>query len=209
MATDNGNGASGSLGPVIYYIRNGKKCMRLKPVYVKNPKTKGQTHHRNKIRMAGRLVKELRKFIDIGYQASDFDMPMNEARQYIIRNCFNNNIENTALDYSKVMIARGELAKPEETTVTIENNSAHITWKTPVKGDYTSGDDKVMIAIYSDEGSEPLNQMVSNAAYRKAGAVTVSLPIHDQPLHLWMFYYQPDYCAGESRKKVSDSVYLS
>lgn len=183
--------------------------MRLKPAHVSNPKTKSQTHHRNKIRMAGRLVKGLRKFIDIGYQATDFDMPMNEARQYMIRNCFSNNNEDTVLDYSKVMIARGELLRPEETTLTIVNNTARVTWKTPVKGDYTNGDDKVMIAMYSDEGYEPLTQMLSNAAYRKAGEVTVSLPIHNQPLHLWMFFYQPDYCAGENRKKISDSVYLS
>jgi hypothetical protein len=208
MATDNGNGASGSLGPIIYYTRNGKKCMRMKPAHVKNPKTKGQTHHRNKIKLAGRLIRGLRKFIDIGYQATDSDMPMNEARQYIIRNCFNNDVENTVLDYSQVMIARGELAKPEETTFTIENNSARITWKTPVRGDNTKGDDKVMIAMYSDEGSEPLAQMLSNAAYRKDGVVTVSIPIHDQPLHYWMFFYQPDYCTGESRRKISDSVYI-
>lgn len=208
MATDNGNGASGSLGPIIYYMRNGKKYMRTKPGHVHNPKTQGQTHHRTKIRLAARLVKALRKFIDIGYQATDLDMPMNEARQYIIRNCFNSDVENTTLDYSKVRISRGELPPPQDSTLSIEGNTARITWKTPVKGDYTKGDDKVMIAMFIDEGEAGISKMESGIAKRSDGSCTISLPEHTAPIHIWMFFYQPDLCPGESMRKVSESVYL-
>lgn len=209
MAIDNGSGASGSLGPLIYYYRKGKKCIRTKPPHVHNPQTAQQTNHRTKISMAGKLIRNLRKFIDIGYQATDIDMPMNEARKFMLNNCFDLSAEGaTVLDYSKVLISRGQISKPEVTGFNIEGNTARINWKTPLKGDYTDGDDKVMIAMFMDEGKEGLSQLLSNVAYRKDGSCTIPVPIHTEPLHAWIFFYNPDIAPGESRMKVSDSVYL-
>lgn len=209
MAIDNGSGASGSLGHLIYYYRKGKKCIRTKPAHVFNPKTASQTHYRTKMSMAGKLIRNLRKFIDIGYQATEMDMPMNEARQYMLNNCFTKSADGaTIMDYPKVIISRGEIAKPQETSLTIEGNTAHINWKTPVKGDYTDGDDKVMIAMFMDEGKDGLSQLLCNVAYRKDGSCTVPVPLSDEPVHMWMFFYNPDIAPGESRRKVSESVYL-
>lgn len=208
MAIDEGNGASGSLGPVIYYMRKGKRCMRSKPAHMSNPNTVGQKNHRDKLKLSGRIIKALRKFIDIGFQATELDMPMNEARQYMIKNCFYIEQENTVLDYSKVLISRGELKAPEEATLSLDGNTANITWKVPVKGDYTKGDDKLMVAMFIDEGIDGVSQMLHNVALRSDGKCSVPVPIHTGPLHIWIFFSQPDYCAGESRKKVSDSVYF-
>jgi hypothetical protein len=209
MAIRNGDGASGSLGSIIHYYRNGKYCMRAKPAHVENPKTEGQVHHRNKIKLAGRLIRSLKKFINIGYQDTDFDMPMNEIRKHLIQNCFDKTTEGTVLDYSRVKIARGELMKPEETTLTIDAGSAHITWNNDVKGHYSNNDDKVMIALFIDEGDDGQSVLLSNVATRRDGACNIPLPAHTAPMHIWMFYYNPDLIYTESKKKVSDSAYLS
>ncbi len=209
MAIRNGDGASGSLGPIIHYYRNGKYCIRAKPAHVENPQTEGQTHHRNKIKQAGRFIRSLKKFINIGYQDTDHDMPMNEIRKHLIQTCFDKKTEGTVLDYSRVMISRGELMKPEETTLIIEADAAHITWKSLAKGNHTNDDDKVMIAVFVDEGGDGQSELISNVAYRRDGSCTIPLPVHTAPMHIWMFYYNPDLIYTESKKKISDSVYLS
>ncbi len=209
MAIKNGDGASGSLGSIIHYYRNGKFCMRAKPAHVRNPRTEGQTQHRNKIKQAGRLIRALKKFINIGYQDTDFDMPMNEIRKHLIQTCFDNTTEGTVLDYSRVLISRGELMKPEETTLTIEADKAHILWKTPLKSQFSNDDDKVMIAVFVDEGDDGQSDLLSSVAFRRDGTCTIPVPAQTAPMHIWMFYYNPDLIYSESRKKISDSVYLS
>lgn len=209
MAIKDGDGASGSLGPIIHYYRNGKYCMRMKPPHVENPRTEGQTHHRNKIKLAGRLIRSLKKFINIGYQDTEFDMPMNEIRKHLIQTCFDKTSDGTVLDYSRVQISRGELMKPEETTIKLEADKALITWKTPVKGHYTNDDDKVMIAVFVDEGDDGQSVLLSNVACRRDGSCIIPLPVHTAPMHIWMFYYNPDLFYTESKKKISNSVYLS
>lgn len=206
MGIEIGTGISGRVGSVIYYVRKGKKCMRIRPAHVYNPKTVAQTNHRNKLKLASRFVKSLDKFIRIGYQAATVDNAGNEARQHLMKECFIVTDHGPVLDFSSVIIARGEIPAPEECSLVVEDKTARITWK-PGKGDYWN-DVKVMVAMFIDEGKEGVSQLLSNVAYQKDGACTVPIPIHNEPLHIWMFFSNPDYCPNENRRKVSGSIYL-
>lgn len=199
---------SGSIGCLLHYSLKGKQVVRHKPAHMTNPKTIGQTNHRMKIKLSSRFIKSIHNFIKIGYQATSLDYPSNEARQYMIKNCFTVTSDGVLMNYPSVAVSRGEIAKPEDFTMSIVVNTAHISWKTPVKGDYTNSEDKVMIVLFNDEGREGISWQLSNVASRQDGNTIFTVPIHTKPVHAWMFYYNPEKAVGEDRKKVSDSVYL-
>lgn len=206
MAKKSGNGASGRIGNVIHYTRKGVKCMRIIPAHVSNPRSAAQTNQRNKLGMSSRFLKSLNRFILTGYQATELDTPANEARQHLMRDCFDITDNGPVLDYSRISIARGLIPAPVDCTMTKTGNSTLISW-TPMRGS-RSADIKVMIAMYIDEEKEGISQMLSNVAYQKDGSCNVPVPIHSKPVHVWMFFSNADLYPYEHIKKVSNSVYL-
>ncbi len=208
MAINDGNSISGTIGNIVHYKRKKKNVMRIKSANVKNPDTPGQRNHRGKIKLSSRFIKSIHSFIKIGYQATNHDSPSNEARQFIIKNCFTNGFDMPVLNYNTIPISRGTIAAPEDCTLTLNGNLAHITWKKPEKVNNVIKNDKVMIAMFIDEGKEGVSQMLSNVAYRTDGEADLQIPVHTTPVHIWMFFYNPDFTAGEDKGKVSDSVYV-
>lgn len=208
MAIDKGNGPEGSMGNIVHYMLKGKKVMRLKPAHMTNPQTTAQTNHRTKIILSSRFVKAMNNFIKIGYQATSLDYPSNEARQYLMKKCFAITEAGPLLEYHTVVLSRGEIRKPEDTEMSINDTSANVSWKKPVPGDYNDGSDKVMIAIFSEEGEFGTSWLLSNVALRMDGNAVLQIPVHTKPIHVWMFFHNAEKAVGESRKKVSDSVYL-
>lgn len=54
----------------------------------------------------------------------------------------------------------------------------HITWKTPITGDYTDRMDKVVISLFSEECRDGLAWLLSNVATRKDGSTIITVPIY-------------------------------
>lgn len=208
MATEKRGRINGSIGNIVHYTLGDKNVMRQKPAYVHNPRTTKQQNHRAKIRESSKFIRSIHTFIKIGYQATSLDYPSNEARQFLIRNCFIETPEGMLLNYPSVPVSRGELKKPEEFGMTTNGTIATITWKSPVKQDFTDGTDKVMIIMYSNETTEGMSWLKSSVAFRADGKAILDIPAHELPIHVWMFFYNAEKAVGESRKKISDSVYL-
>jgi len=210
MAILETDGIHNSLGSVVHYNRKGKKVMRLKPANYVDPKSPKQLFHREKVRLAGQFTATCKRFLNIGYQDAPeaMDNSSNEARSYILKNCFDTSGELPALDYSIIPISRGLIAAPVITSVTTENGLLTITWKTPVKGDGTRGNDRVMIMFYTSTGAEAFSYYYPDVATRSAGSVSVAIPTSSSTLHCWVFFHNPNVEVGESRSKVSGSVYV-
>lgn len=208
MATGNPYHAKGSIGNLTFYRLGDKDVIRIKPAHVRNPRTKAQTNHRLKIKLASRLLKSIHSFIQIGYQETSLDYPANEARQYLMKNCFDITDNGPVIDYSKVIISRGSITKPEEIKFVADDDKFEITWKIPVKGDYTNGEDRLMIAMFMDQDIEGKSELVVSPARRKDGIVTANIPDHKAPVQIWIFFYNAEEAVGESRMKISDSVYV-
>ena len=208
MAKKKGNSLSGSIGNTVHYRLGDKEIVRSKPSHVNDPETPAQMNHRKKIRLSSRIIKAMAPMIKIGYQGTLMDQPGNEARSYILKNTFEKSGDTVELNYSKVLIARGELRQPDGYTLEVNENVAIIKWLMPSKGYDWFADDKVMIGMYSEEGREGFAKLISNAALRKDLNAVVQVPPHKMPLHVWMFYYAPGFVVGESQRNVSNSVYL-
>ncbi len=208
MAIEEGDSLSGRIGEIIYYKWKGRKCRRIRPAHVRNPKTPAQTRHRDKIKIGSKFIKSLHSFIEKGYQATEFDTQKNEAMSYLIKNCFIEEDGKVRLDYAQVPISRGEMTPPEKSIISITDNTVHISWEYNRNPWFCKGEDKLMVAIHVEDNERSYSQMLNNVAYREAGSTSVPIPITDKPKHLWFFFQNSDNEIGESRKNVSDSVYF-
>ncbi len=212
MAIEKNHSLTGKLGPTVSYILNGQIVVRIIGNYI-DPKTTKQLKNREKMRLTSRFIRAMHSTIKIGYQETSIDYPSNEARQFLLKNCFSEVNESIVLEYGNIKIARGEIVPPEETSLTkIDDPSGNstqqlalITWKKPIKQNST---DMVILAMFSDTGEQGVAWPHRNIAHRKDGTVSLPLPKSDQPVHFWMFFYNDEAANGESRKKISDSVYL-
>ncbi len=209
MAVQNPDGPSGNIGGIIYYTRKGKRCMRAMPAHYDDAKTPAQLKHREKMKRAGRFTKACRRFLDIGYQDSSLDSSSNEARSFIIKSCFTDMDPLPVLDYGRVVVSRGTIAPPKDPAMKVEGSMATITWDTTrVKHIYAANTDKVMILMFSDDCEAGTAHYYRHIALRSDGQVTIPVPISTAPLHTWMFFHEPDAATNESKRKISDSVYL-
>ncbi|HLO90394.1 MAG TPA: DUF6266 family protein [Lentimicrobium sp.] len=208
MAKGNPFKAKGRINNITMYTLNGENIMRIIPAHVYNPKTTGQTDHRTKIRVASKFLKTINEFIKIGYQDTSLDYPANEARQYVIKNCFNQTPDGPVLDYEKVLISRGEIAKPEGYKLTVEKDLVHIDWQTSPNDNVRRNDDRVKVVMYYFTDNDEKSQLINTPARRKDGTVTLSIPVHSSPVQVWMFFHNAEEKVGESRKNISDSVWL-
>jgi hypothetical protein len=208
MATGNIFKPRGSIGNLVVYPLGEINVIRTKPAYVNDAKSEKQLIHRAKIKLASRFTKEFYKFIQIGYQETTMDYPSNEARSYLMRNCFDLTPSGPKMLYPLVKISRGNIKKPENCVVSTTDDQMQISWKKPEKKDYTDPSDKVMVALLAEEEDALVSHQISTTAFRKDGSVTLDIPAHNNPLQVWMFFSNSDVAVGESKDKISDSVWV-
>lgn len=210
MAIQEADGIHNSLGSVVYYMRKGKRCMRLKSASFTDARTPNQLKHREKMRQAGEFTASCKRFLTIGFQDApvSMDNPSNEARSYIIIHCFDTTGDQPVLDFSKVAISRGYIQRPEIINTSVDGQKLVISWRLPYKGEEVKPDDRVMVMVYSDYGIGNKAHFFLDVATRGEGAATVLMPFSTEPIHAWMFFHNPNAATGESKKKISDSVYL-
>ncbi len=208
MAKGNPFKAKGRIGNLVFYNLKGEDLIRVIPANVHNPNTTAQSNHRTKVKLASKFLKTMNEFIKIGYQATSADYPANEARQYLIKNCFNITPAGPVLDYKKVLIARGDIPAPLEYKMSVEANSASISWKTSTRDTVKRQDDRAMVAMFMEDGEKSTSELMHTPAHRRDGSVTVTIPSHTVPAQIWMFFYNAEEEVGKSRKNISDSVWL-
>lgn len=218
MAIEKNHHLTGKVGPTVSYQLNGKDVVRVIGIYP-DPQSPAQLKNREKMRLTSRFIRAIHSIIKTGYQKTSIDYPSNEARQYLMKNCFTDVDGNPELIYENIKVARGEIQPPEETTMTVFETpnepinsllkTATITWKTPSAGEsILKPHDEVVIVMFADSGDKGVSWSHKKIADRIDGTVSINVPKCDQPIHFWMFFYNDEAANGESRKKISDSVYL-
>lgn len=209
MARHFADGASGSSGNIVFYVRNGVQCSRTKSSNFKDAKTPGQLAHREKMRRTARFVKKCIRAIRIGYQDPDKDSSSNEIRSFIMKNCFVPGETLPKLDYSKVAVSRGNLVPPRNTTLTVDGSNVTITWENITFGNESIKlSDKIIVLFYSEEYQNGFADFKNELGTRKDLKTTIRFSPVTTPLHAWMFFSNSDMDVKESRNKISDSVYL-
>lgn len=167
-------GFSGKVGNVVGSSWNGVDYIRTLAKSMKNPKTQKQLSQRMKFTMILNFVNEVIEFIQIGFRnAGKGQTPYSEAMSYNLQNAITGEYPNFEIDYSKIVLSKGNLYAPNEVSVTAENGSLRFSWSTRVRPK-SSPDDVVMLLAYNVDRLEAEYDV--KAGIRETGSATLDLP---------------------------------
>jgi len=196
---------TGLVGNLVLTKHKDVQVVKARPQYKAQP-TAGQKSQRNKLFVVNEFLKGIKPVIRVGYQDSDKLSPYNECVSDLLKNVIKLDNGNQVLDYPAVKISRGKLTAPEITSVEIETNRITISWNGISSGSASRKNDEAFVLLYP-ESEKP--QFFECIGYRKDGTGSVDVSsAGSSAYHVWMFFSNPRLLASESKKKVSDSVYL-
>lgn len=180
----------GRYGDVVVYQMLGKMVARSMPKKSNHTPTHGQLVHRAKFTLVARFLSPLRDLISKGY--TDIDdirrARLSAASSYHINAAITGEYPDFSIDYSKVVLSRGELPPLTSFGVMRNADSVAITWQDNGSQSLASARDGLFIAVYHPEYLTV--RLYSNTAFRAAGSCIIQLPAEwsDGPLHLWGGY---------------------
>jgi hypothetical protein len=195
---------SGKVGDVVYSSWKGIPYMRKRPVKVSNPKTAAQLDQRAKFTAIIKFLKPLTPFLRLGFKSKNAKMSAhNAAMSYNLANAIMGTYPDYAIDYSKVLISRGNIGEALRPAI-LSANSCEIEfrWAYNPRDYYTCSDDIVVLVIYNSTKKEVITAMDGNR--RIDGSQTITLPewfVGDE-VHCYISFQ--DY----KQKVISNSLYV-
>jgi hypothetical protein len=195
---------TGRIGNLIGIERNGQQFGRSMPRPSKKPPTQAQLNQRTKFGTAMNWLRPLSSFITIGYQSGrDNATPLNRALSYHLNEAMPGTGPTYQMDYTKVILSRGELLVSWVLEVLPQGNHIlYIKWDNPPETVYCHSEDLVNLIFYNPQKEQYLT--FENVAERAAKEVSLQIEkdFAGDTVHGWM------HCANKEGTQVSTSVYL-
>lgn len=210
---DEGN-MHGHAGDFIYYVRNGKKYMKIYTPQVKQPNTATQVAQKERLALCSRFTSDIKRIINIGYQASTMYNSAIESNSYHIKNAIKTEDimegdtirKSLQFDYSKAKVSRGLIDQPEFLSVEILEHGIKLSWKPTLGSIHTRFYDTLVALLYTP-GTKA--HPVYNVGTRESGGGIIEYPRYFKgTMHLWVFWHNPNKCQEQSLEKISDSLYM-
>lgn len=195
---------NGKIGNLIYYTLNGQQIVRIVGVNTKPPTNKQKANHQA-MAVTMNLLRPALRFINTGFRLEATGTtrnPHNLATSYNKKHALKGEYPNISVDYSKVMVSKGNLPLAGNLKMERENNGLRISWdpRDQNKGDYA--DDIVMVLVLHPATQQA--HCLLNAGHRGAGNCFVELE-NNKSLAQTEVYL----CfRSSSGVKISDSAYL-
>lgn len=194
----------GKLGELVLYQRRGIPVVKRRPGKRKLKASASQMLQQEKFILATRFLSQVRAVISLGYRDRKTSMTVqNRAIGNFPRNIFQHTEGGVLMDYTKVLIADGELDCLYETQVTaLKGNFMQLTWlEQRYLQSGVSGEDQVCLLFYNQE--KEISYLQESAGKRSDCELSLQLPefMSDLNFHIWVFVI------SESGKEVSSSFY--
>jgi hypothetical protein len=145
----------GKVGTVVGYTWKGIPVMRGIPKTRTKPFTEKELNQQAKFRLMNQFLKPAQNLLNVTFAHLAVQMsPFNKAFSYNIKNAITGFHPGLAIDYSMVLISRGDLPNAESTAV--HSPSAGLlqfTWTDNSGKGKAMGTDKAFVAIYQEESS--------------------------------------------------------
>lgn len=194
----------GKVGTLVHYMLKGQPVVRIVGA---PPKKRSQKQKANQQAMSliMDLLRPALRFINTGFELQARDTvwnPHNLAVSYNKKHALQGEYPNISVDYSKVMVSKGELPQAKNLKMEQEKNGLRISWdpQTQNKGDYA--DDMVMVLVLHPATGQAY--CLLNVGQRGAGSCFVELEDNKATAQTEVYL-----CfRSSSGKKISDSVYL-
>ncbi|HEX6431546.1 MAG TPA: DUF6266 family protein [Niastella sp.] len=190
----------GKAGDKVYYVRKGKQCVRSVPKKSSKEPSRSQLEQRAKMAKAIFFVSSLKQLLSISYRHYfKHRTPSNEVVKQILRSAITGVYPDFNIDYSKVLVSLGHIAKNPSARASAAKNEINFAWNTICIGGSYNNDRSILIAY-----CEALNRCIftSTGPIRRTGEATLPVPdFRGQLIHTWLSFI------SEDGKNVADSVY--
>lgn len=203
-------GFSGTVGTVVGAKWRTLDVIKSRPRKTGKVASKLQLDQRSRFGLITHFFKDLKNVVDLGYQSKNKLMsPMNTAVQYHLNNAVTGTSPNFTIDFSKVVLAMGNLESAGNITgTTVAGRKIMVSWeyapedfKEEERSERAS--DKAMLVVYDETKKYFLSS--SRTVTRSGGKLEVTMPrmtAAGNTLHSYFFFISSD------NKSVSKSEYL-
>lgn len=195
---------TGKIQNLVSYELNGQNVIRRIGKTNKKP-TLPQLGVRQRMAVVIAFLHELKPVINIGFREQALiarKSAHNMATSYLTKNATIGDYPEISLDYSKAMLAQGDLLQPINPQVEQQGTMLRFSWDNPQYMAYSNRKDQVMMVAYFPEQKEASLEIFG--ALRTAGADF--LEIDEELQHARMEVYIA--FVASDRESASDSIHL-
>lgn len=194
------------VGNVVGRVRQGVQIYSIYQPSVSNPQTPAQMAGREAFKLLTSLGSKLNVAIKIGFADLDgykHGSPFSSFVGYNRRlNVVSGTYPSLSIDFSKVVVAKGDLANPFNLQGSVDSNSLTANWADNSGMGNALATDKAVVVVYNKDKN---TAMVNNgAAVRSERQLTVTLPTPwtGDAIECWCFFQSAE------KNIVSDSTYI-
>lgn len=194
---------TGRVGDMVFYVLNGKQVVRMVGKSAKAP-TEKQLTARMQMAVVSGFLKHLVEYLNVGFgpDVIDDENAYNAAMRYNRKHALSGVYPDIFLDYSKVLVSKGDLPGAAGAVVELLSDGLHFTWTNPAELPYPRGNDQVMLLAYFPSLNSAIYLL--EAGSREEGVALLPVPsdLLAEHMEVYMSF------AAADRKSVSDSIYL-
>ena len=201
---------SGKVGNVVGGTWKGINYLRTVAASVNNPNTELQANQRLKFGTVVKFLQPVTEFIRVGYKGQAVKMTaFNAAFSYNFHNALTGDFPDFAINYSKAMVARGNLAGALNPACTSsEASKVILSWEMNTNGGQASETDTAIFVVFNAAKQEAVYSL--NAGSRINGSLQVVLPASytGDMVHCYIaFITMNSLLGGQARNAISNSSY--
>jgi hypothetical protein len=194
---------TGKVGNLVYYLVNGEQRVRT-PGKVTVPPSPAQLRVRMEMSVVAEFLKGMIEILNVGFRpsAKGSRSPYNMATSYNRLNAIKGVYPDISMDFSKVMVSKGNLFGAAGLSVVLENVGLVFSWNGNYPQGYPHPTDQTIVLAYFPEQHRAVYGLYG--ANRLAGTVLLAIPedLMAEPMEVYFAL------VSANRKQVSDSGYL-
>lgn len=186
-------GFSGKVGTVVGSSWKNVSYMRALALSVSNPRTPKQQNQRGKLAKSMVFLRSIVAYVRVGYSLyNKTTSPFNAAMSYILRHGITGEMPHLAVDYGRVLVARGTLMPVFDAAAVLADGQLTLTWTdNSLMGDALPTD-LAMPLVYNKKRGEAFYEL--EAASRADGTAELTLPSEwaDDPIVVYLAFRSED-----------------
>ena len=194
---------SGKVGTVVGSSWNGIDYMRSLPRPSSKAPTDLQLIQRVKMTLATGFLQPISALVNVGYKSLAVKKSgFNVATAQVITEAITGVYPDLLIDYSKVLISKGNLTTPWNPEASSINGILTVNWEDNSSSGTAKPTDKAVLLVYNPVQSQYVFALDGDA--RSLGSDSLVLPTNfvDDTVHVWMAFYAAD------KKTISTSLYV-
>lgn len=194
----------GKFSTAVFSKQFGKNTMRSKPISVHNPKTQLQREQRSKFSLMVEQARHFMDFIRMGFKQAAVGMSQfNVFMQSNISDVITGTYPDYAIDYTKLIVAKGTLTGAESTTVTADvGHKVTVSWADNSGTGDALATDKAMILLINPNSKKVFQDVTTKTRLNTSIQFTVPSSWVGHAVYAYVSFI------NEAGNRVADSVYV-